>query len=163
QISTGYKGGGIDARPFFGKGAVAFDPATGVVAGCPDPDCQVKAFAPETLTAYEIGFKSYLFDRRLRFNAAGFFHNYSHITLLLPSSRNSCRGGPWACRTGGPCALPVNAGRAHVKGLEFEAEAHPVAGLEMDGSLSYLDFKYVSLPSLDPTTGLSTITGISIH
>jgi iron complex outermembrane receptor protein len=163
QVSTGYKGGGIDARPFFGKGAVAFDPATGMVAGCPDPDCQVKAFAPETLTAYELGFKSYLFDRRLRFNAAGFFNNYDNIILLLSSCPNNSPGDTLAFRTGEPCALPVNAGKAHVKGLEFEAEAHPVAGLELDGSLSYLDFKYVSIPNLDPVTGLSTTTGISIH
>jgi iron complex outermembrane receptor protein len=49
-----------------------------------------------------------------------------------------------------------------VKGLEFETEAHPVAGLELDGSLSYLDFHYTTIPNLDATTGRSTTTGISI-
>ena len=163
QVSTGYKGGGIDARPFFGKGATAFNPATGVAAGCPDPDCQVKAFAPETLTAFELGMKTALFDHRLRLNAAAFYNKYNNIILLLSSCPNNSPGDTLAFRTGEPCALPVNAGNAHVKGVEFEAEAHPFAGLEMDGSVSYLDFKYVSLPSLDPTTGLSTTTGISIN
>ncbi len=152
QYSTGYKGGGIDARPFFGKGA-----------GCPDPDCQVKAFNPETLTAYEVGLKTFLFDRRLRFNAAGFFNKYNDIILTLSSCPNNSPGATLAARAAQPCALPVNAGRADVKGLEFEAEAHPVAGLELDGSLSYLDFKYTFIPNLDPVTGRSTTTGISIN
>ena len=162
QISTGYKGGGIDARPFFGAGAVATDPATGVTAGCPDPSCQVKSFAPETLTAYELGLKTYLFDRKVRFNTAAFFNDYNNIILTLSSCPNNSPGDTLAFRQGEPCALPVNAGHAHVKGFEMETEAHPFAGFEFDGSLSYLDFKYVSLPGLDPATGLSTTTGISI-
>ncbi len=152
EISTGYKGGGIDARPFFGKGA-----------GCPDPDCQVKSFNPETLTAYEGGLKATFFDRRVRFNMAGFFNQYNNIILTLSSCPNNSPGATLAARAAQPCALPVNAGKAHVKGLEFETEAHPIDGLEMDASLSYLDFKYTSIPNLDPTTGRSTTTGISIH
>ena len=146
QTATGYKGGGIDARPFFGKGG-----------GCADPDCQVKAFNPETLTAYEVGLKAFLFDHKVRFNAAGFFNKYNDIILTL----SSCpQNSPFP---GAPCALPVNAGKADVKGLEFETEAHPFAGFEIDGSLSYLNFKYTSIPNLDPATGRSTTTGISIH
>ena len=152
QTSTGYKGGGIDARPFFGRGA-----------GCPDPDCQVKAFAPETLTAYEVGLKSFLFDHRVRFNAAGFFNNYNNIILTLSSCPNNSPGADLAARAAQPCALPVNAGSAHVKGVEFETEAHPFGGLEIDGSLSYLDFKYTTVPNVDPATGRSTTTGISIN
>lgn len=36
-------------------------------------------------------------------------------------------------------------------------------GLELDGSLSYLNFKYTKIPNLDPATGISTTTGVSIH
>ena len=146
QTATGYKGGGIDARPFFGRGA-----------GCADPDCQVKAFNPETLTSYEVGLKSFLFDHRVRFNAAAFFNKYNDIILTLSSCPNN---SPFP---GAPCALPVNAGKADVKGFELETEAHPFDHFEMDGSLSYLDFKYTSIPNLDPTTGRSSTTGISIH
>jgi iron complex outermembrane recepter protein len=46
---------------------------------------------------------------------------------------------------GAPCALPVNGGDADVKGAELEVEAHPVAGLMIDASLSHLDFKYTSV------------------
>jgi iron complex outermembrane receptor protein len=152
QVSTGYKGGGIDARPFFGKGA-----------GCPDPDCQVKSFAPETLTAYEIGLKSFLFDHKVRFNAAAFFNKYNDIILTLSSCPNNSPGATAADRAAQPCALPVNAGKADVKGFELETEAHPFDHFEIDGSLSYLDFKYTSIPNLNPTTGRSDTTGISIH
>ena len=36
-------------------------------------------------------------------------------------------------------------------------------GLEMDGSLSYLHFNYTFLPDVDPATGRSRTTGISIN
>jgi iron complex outermembrane receptor protein len=46
-----------------------------------------------------------------------------------------------------PCALPFNAGNAHIKGVELELEAHPFQGLQIDASGSYLDFGYTSLSS----------------
>jgi iron complex outermembrane receptor protein len=117
QISTGFKGGGIGPRPF--------NPA------------QVQSFGPETLRAYELGFKADLFDRFLRLNGAAFFSDYKDIQLTLLSCPQF--GGP------GPCALPQNAGNAHIKGLELEANLAPTAGLLIDGSVSYLDFTYQSI------------------
>jgi iron complex outermembrane receptor protein len=117
QVSTGFKGGGIGPRPF--------NPA------------QVLPFGPETLTAYEIGFKSDLFDRIVRFNGAAFYSDYKGIQLTLLSCPQF--GGP------GPCALPQNAGNAHIKGFELETTIDPRNGLLIDGSLSYLDFKYTSI------------------
>ena len=125
QYSTGYKGGGVNPRPFYIS--------------------QELTFGPETLTAYELGLKTQFFDRRMRFNAAGFFNKYENIILTL----SSCPiAGPGFAA---PCALPANVGSADVKGLEFETELHPVAGLEMDGSLSYLDFKYTRV---DPVSNV---------
>jgi iron complex outermembrane receptor protein len=117
QVSTGFKGGGINPRPF--------NPA------------QVQPFGPETLTAYEIGFKSDLFDRVVRFNGAAYYSDYKGIQLTLLSCPQF--GGP------GPCALPQNAGNAHIKGFELETTIDPRNGLLIDGSLSYLDFKYTSI------------------
>ena len=154
QIATGYKGGGQNARPFFGG-----PPGP----PCPVVTCQVVTFQPETLTSYEGGFKTTLFDHRVRFNASAFYNNYNNIILQLSSCPENSPGATLAARQAQPCALPVNAGSAHVKGLEFETEMHPVAGLELDGNLSLLDFKYSSIPNLDPVTGQSTSTGISIH
>ncbi|MFC4254197.1 TonB-dependent receptor [Altererythrobacter xixiisoli] len=128
QVSTGFKGGGINPRPF--------NPA------------QVQSFGAETLTAYEVGFKSNLFDNSVRLNGAAFFSDYKDIQLSL----NSCPqfGGP------GPCALPANAGDAHIKGFELETTIDPFdSGLLIDASVSYLDFQYQEInPGAGGPTGV---------
>ena len=122
QFSTGFKGGGVNPRPF--------NPA------------QIRSFGPETLKSYEIGFKSELFDRLARFNAALFYSKFQDIQLVLLSCPQF--GGP------GPCALTVNAGNADIKGFEAEASLHPARGLSIDGAVSLIDFKYTSI---DPAVG----------
>jgi iron complex outermembrane receptor protein len=117
QVSTGFKGGGINPRPF--------NPA------------QVQPFGPETLTAYELGFKSDLFGRLVRLNGAAFFSDYKGIQLTLLSCPQF--GGP------GPCALPQNAGDAEIKGLELETTIDPGNGLLIDAAMSYLDFDYTAI------------------
>jgi iron complex outermembrane receptor protein len=127
SISTGYMAGGVNPRPFFGPSAGECD-APGYVA--PAPCNQIKPFRPETLTTYEVGFKSDLFDRRLRLNGAAFYNKFNDIILTLS-----------ACPSV-PCIQPRNVGKATVKGFELEMEAHPMDGFELDGALSYIDFKY---------------------
>lgn len=127
QWSTGFKGGGINPRPFFAQ--------------------QVLPFGPETLESWEVGFKSELFDRRVRFNVAGFYSDYSDIQLALSNCPQA--GAGFAV----PCALPANAGDAKVKGVEVETTIRPVDGLLIDGSASYTDFDYVD-DSLDPASGI---------
>ncbi len=127
QVSTGFKGGGVNPRPFFTFQAVGFN--------------------PETLTNYEVGIKSSWLDHTLRANLDGYFGNYRNIQLaLLNCDFLSPPGFP----PGLPCALPFNAGNAHIKGVELELEEHPFAGLEIDASGSYLQFNYTSLSS-NPT------------
>jgi iron complex outermembrane recepter protein len=132
QTATGYKGGGVNPRPFYPS--------------------QTLTFNPETLTAYEVGLKTNLFDRRMRLNLAAFYNNYKDIQLTLASCPTPPLNGiqyPPA-----PCALPANVGTAHVKGVELETEIHPVAGLEFDASASWLDFKYTQING-GPTTGVT--------
>jgi len=133
SVSTGYMGGGVNPRPFFGPSTgpcppVTFDPNGHIIPSAP---CnQIVSFNPETLTTYEVGFKSDLFDRRLRINGAAFYNKFNDIILTLSACPST------------PCLEPRNVGKANVKGAELEIEAHPVDGFELDGSLSYLDFKY---------------------
>jgi iron complex outermembrane receptor protein len=114
QISTGFRGGGTNPRPFVPEQAVAF--------------------FPETLTAYEIGFKSDVFDRKLRLNVAAFINDYSNIIFTnnapTPTSASN--------------ATPTNIGTATFKGVEAELTARPVEGLLIDASASYLGFKLKS-------------------
>jgi iron complex outermembrane receptor protein len=125
-VSTGFKGGGSNPRPFN--------------AG------QVIAFKPEKLTAYEIGFKSDFFDRRVRFNASAFINDYKDIQIPVLSCPDS------------PCAARLNAGDARVKGFEAELSAYPIHGMSVDASLSYLNFHYIA-SSLNPAAAYPTNPG----
>lgn len=112
-ISTGFKGGGTNPRPFNAQ--------------------QIISFNPETLTNYEIGFKSDLFDRRVRFNVSGFYDTYNNIQLPVLTCPDA------------PCAARLNAGDGELKGVEAELFARPVRGVQFDASYSYLSFNYTKL------------------
>jgi iron complex outermembrane receptor protein len=113
SAGTGYKAGGDSPRPF--------NPA------------QAIGFGPETLTSYELGIKTDLADRRVRFNVATFYNDFKDAQLVLLSCPQF--GGP------GPCALPQNAGNAHVYGVEAELTA-TFGGFEFDASGSYLHWEW---------------------
>jgi iron complex outermembrane receptor protein len=130
QLSTGYKAGGVNARPFFPS--------------------QLHSFKPETLDSYEFGLKSTL-NRTLRLNTAIFYNDYKDIQLAL----TNCYWAPAGQQT--PCASQDNAGSAHVQGFEIEAEYNP-GRFSLDASYSLLDFKYdkvggdVTLDMISPFT-----------
>lgn len=128
QVSTGFKGGGVNPRPFF--------------------PVQAQPHQPETLTAYEAGVKSQWFEDRMRLNLAGFWNRYDDILATI----NSC---PFPGFPPAPCGLPVNAGKAEVKGFEAEADIRPTAGMSLDASLSYLDFDYTTLSPAALASGLN--------
>jgi iron complex outermembrane receptor protein len=132
QISTGYKGGGVNPRPFFG-------PSTG-------PLNQLKSFEPETLTTYELGFKADLLGNRMRLNSAVFFNQYDDIILTSTACPIS------------PCLQPNNVGEAEVKGIEVETEFHITDNWLIDGSASMLDFEYTSVDTANTGVTPSMIT-----
>jgi iron complex outermembrane receptor protein len=114
SVSTGFKGGGVNPRPFVAD--------------------QRLSFRPETLTTYEVGFKADILDRKGRLNGAAFLNKYNDIVL----TKQVC---PESSLTF-PCLRPDNIGKANVKGIELEATIRPAPGFTIDGSFSYLDFKY---------------------
>jgi iron complex outermembrane receptor protein len=116
SASTGFKGGGVNPRPFVAD--------------------QRRSFNPETLTTYEVGFKADLADNLIRLNGAGFYNKYNDIILgktICPES---------VLKT--PCLRPDNIGKATVWGLEAETSIYPAEGLSFEGSIAYLHFKYTS-------------------
>ena len=125
QVSTGYKGGGVNPRPYFVSQALPYQ--------------------PEKLTAYEAGFKSQFLDRRVTLNAAVFFDDYKDFqaTLLHCDSISPFPGAP--------CAQSTNVGDAEITGAEAELVLNPIDGLTVDGSVGYLDFKYTRV---NPDTGI---------
>jgi iron complex outermembrane receptor protein len=126
QVSTGYKGGGVNPRPFFTTQAIPYD--------------------PEELEALEVGFKSVLADNRVRFNVAAFTNDFTDLQLTLT------RCDAFSPFPGAPCAMSANVGDAEIKGLEIEAEFRPVDALTIDLSLGFLDFQYTRV---DPLTAVT--------
>ena len=119
SVSTGFKGGGTNPRPFFASQAIGFD--------------------PEVLTSYEIGAKTDLFDRKLRLNVVGFYGQLDNAQV----GTSICPVPNPLEQT--PCAATVNGGDAEQKGFEVEFLARPIENFSIDGSLSYLDFQYTRL------------------
>lgn len=116
QFATGFKGGGVSPRPF----AAA----------------QVISFGPETLKNWELGLKTDLLDRKLRFNLTGFYMRYDDIQINLLSCADISPALP------APCPITRNLGSANIKGFEAEAFLRPVGGLQIDGALSHVDFNF---------------------
>lgn len=126
--SEGFKGGGFSMRFF-----PPIRPAPGT-----DPDTIVPYAGPERSKSYEVGLKTQLFDRKLRFNISGFWTDYSDLQVTY----NLDPDGP------GPIGKFVptlsNAGDARMRGVEVESSALLSDWLSLDGSLGYLDAEYRS-------------------
>lgn len=116
SVSTGFKGGGVNPRPFVAD--------------------QRLPFQPETLKTYEAGFKADLFNRSMRLNGAVFLNNYDNIIL----GKTVCPESVLPT----PCLRPDNIGAADVSGWELEATIFPADGWSIDASVSALDFEYTS-------------------
>ncbi len=128
QVSTGFKGGGINPRPFYLE--------------------QVRPFKPETVDSYEAGLKTDLFNHHARLNVAAFYNKYKDMQLTL----SAC---PQFVPAGAPqnCSLPDNVGDSVIKGAEVEAEIHPIDNMLVDLAGSYLDFHYTKVDTSN--TGIS--------
>jgi len=133
QYSTGYRGGGVNPRPFI--------------------PLQEVPFRPETLGTTEIGMKSHLFDRTLLLNVAGFYSKYKDM-LFTNSSPTIDNGVVLSALN----LTPVNVGSANIKGAELEFQWRPVAGLEFNGSASYLNFKLTSISQ----SAATTVAGVTL-
>jgi len=141
QYSTGFKGGGVDPRPFY--------PA------------QALPFKPESLATFEGGLKTSWFDNHLHANIDGYFSQYRDIQLTLLN----CSGIPSIAAAsaaagvdfGSPCALPYNAGDGHQKGVEFESQLR-FGGFQADMNASWLKFDYTNVNTLESGVASSMVT-----
>jgi iron complex outermembrane recepter protein len=127
SVATGFKGGGVNPRPFTPEQAVPFN--------------------SETITAYELGTKTAWFDNLVSANVSLFQNQYddfiasvaSNVGAALPNL--GCPMNP----NSSFCSFYINAGEARVRGAELEVQARPIDGLSIDGSVSHLDFEYTKL------------------
>ena len=124
--SHGFKAGGFTMR--------AFPPVIpGVTTPVTDPKEIIPTFGPEEVEMFEIGVKSELFDRRMRLNLAGFITNYDDLQIL---------------GSAGDLGVPVieNAGDARLWGIELESQLVVNDRIRLNGSLGWLDHKYLNVP-----------------
>lgn len=118
SASKGYNSGGF-------AGGAATDPL------------QLQPFGSEKLFAYEAGFKSDLFDRRLRFNASAFYYDYRDLQVFVFDTSATV-----------PVQRKLNAGNARILGFEAEVTAKPVEPLELFVAASILDSEYKDFSGL---------------
>lgn len=109
SISTGFKSGGYN-------GALVFDVAA------------LEPFEEETLTSYEVGFKSTLLDGRARLNASAFHYKYEDMQLFT-----------FASVGGLPVQVLDNAGESTITGLEAELDMLITERLDVRLAVGLLD------------------------
>lgn len=104
---------------------------------------QVASYAvePEKVNAYELGFKSTSFDKRLQFNTTVFYNQYRDY---ISNVENPILGGVQY-----EGSVLANAGKAVTYGTEFEVRALLTRELEWNLNLAYLksEFKDFLNPS----------------
>lgn len=116
RVATGYKAGGSSESTDIGQFGITFD--------------------PEKVTLYELGLKSYLFDRSVRLNAALFRTKYKDMQLFLNTNPGDLS-----------VVLDMNAGKATIDGLELEALWQPTDELSFTLDYTWLDAGYDSIPA----------------
>jgi outer membrane receptor protein involved in Fe transport len=109
RFATGYRPGG----PNF----LVLDPVTGLPAA---PD----TYKSDTLASYELGFRAETPDRSFGIDLSAFFIDWKDIQLLTAVSG---------------VTTYLNAGGAHIKGLELAVSARPSRDFNLTGTLSYND------------------------
>lgn len=124
--TSGFKSGGYDMRA-----------NTSVN---PDGD---EPFDPETVASYEAGFKSTLWDDRLRLNAAVFYNDYTDMQVTVQRQVGEF---DFASQV-------LNAGASESRGFEIEATAALTQGLTLTAALGYIDAEFTELEWFDPNVG----------
>jgi iron complex outermembrane receptor protein len=126
RFARGFKSGG-----FNGETAIAFDPTA--PADCPYGATELcDPYDAETVDSYELGLKTRLLDNRLIFNVAAFNDIHKDIQLSIFRANR------------GTESIVRNAAKARIRGLEFEAVFRPIDILTLNGSLAFLDAKYLN-------------------
>ena len=122
SIGTGFKAGG------FNRGSQA-SPVSGSLV----------VFQPETITAYEVGWKMDLFDNRSRLNVAAFYYDYKDLQ----------QAQTFADSAGTITNQTINATSAEVWGVEVEGITLVGESGRLSLSLGYLDAQFDNFTGVD--------------
>jgi len=109
NVSTGFKSGGFN-------GGFLFDPA------------ETEPYLEETVTAYEVGFKTSFLDKLVTFNTAAFYYDYEDMQIFT------------LINSGGvPLNVLTNAGNGKIYGAEFELHTRLTDELNLQLALGLLN------------------------
>ncbi|MEI6487044.1 MAG: TonB-dependent receptor [Sphingomonadales bacterium] len=133
--STGYRSGGASSRSI-----------------------TYRSFDPETLSMFEIGFKSEFFDRRVRFNAAAYTGAYKNIQLDFSGLYEDVVNGVRVATTRTTTDIVNAPGTGRVKGVELELLVNPAQGLTLSGSFAHNEVTIPPTLNPFPQTGGVLIT-----
>jgi outer membrane receptor protein involved in Fe transport len=108
------------------------------LSGIPTP-----AILPEHVNAYEVGFKSNLFEDHVRLNLDVFRSNYTDLQVA-----NFLIGA------NGPVSEITNAGSSRTQGVELSGE-WVLGGFRLQTAVTYLNARYLSYPNVTLTAAQS--------
>jgi iron complex outermembrane receptor protein len=133
KYATGYRAGGASSRT-----------------------SNYQAFNPEDVRSYEVGMKSDLFDRRVRFNLAGYIMDRDNSQVDISSIQVTATGNFNNLVT-------INApGTTRIRGVEADLTVNPMEGLTLNASYAYT---YTRIPKVNivnsvTTNGVTTSTTV---
>lgn len=137
SVSTGYRSGAFTA------------PGTNVITSQAALQAAFTPYQPETVTNYEVGFKSDLLGHHLRINGAGFYENYRDIQVRVNDFVN-----------GVLLTLVRNAAKATIYGGELEVTAAPTSRLTFTGGAGYVHAGYDSYITRDSAGNVLDLTAL---
>jgi iron complex outermembrane recepter protein len=120
KVVTGYKAGGSSESGPVGSFGMTFD--------------------PEEVTSYEVGMKSYWWDRRVRLNVAAYYSEFDDMQLAFVVDP-----------TNSAVVQSQNAGSATVQGGEIELLVMPIDDLTFSLDVSLLDASFDEVEVLPGT------------
>ena len=106
-------------------------------------------YKPDTLTNWEIGLKTDLFDRKMTFNLSSYYMIWENtqVGFFNPSAGF------------GNTAFATNGPNYHIKGVEAQIVARPVTGLSIQGSATYNDSRQSTSPCFIANNPLASSYG----
>jgi len=120
-----------DSLFVFGSIAEGYKPG-GMTTADANGDMSSGEYAPEKLTAYELGFKSSFLDNRLQLNGSAFLYEYSdqQVSTFVTNSAGISN------------ALVKNAGESELLGLELDTIYRPSINWTFTAGYLYADTQY---------------------
>ncbi|WP_246395679.1 TonB-dependent receptor [Gluconacetobacter tumulisoli] len=122
---------------FYFKVSKGFKPG-GFTANNTVVQAQLAPMKPETVMAYEAGFKADIVPNRFRLNASAFYYGYHDQQIL----------GYYVVPSYGPLGRFVNVPKSDIWGIEFSTEIHPLRHVYLTQNFGYERGKYTKFQNV---------------